>query len=57
MGQAVRLATEGLVRTADGTDIAVAADTICIHGDGPNAVAFARRIRDALELVGIDVRR
>jgi 5-oxoprolinase (ATP-hydrolysing) subunit A len=54
--QAVRLATEGLVRTTGGTDLEVAADTICIHGDGPNAVELARRIRDGLELAGIDVR-
>jgi 5-oxoprolinase (ATP-hydrolysing) subunit A len=54
--QAVRLATEGLVRAADGTDLAVAADTICIHGDGPDAVGLARRIRDGLQLAGIEVR-
>jgi len=54
--QAVRLARDGRVRTAEGTDLAVEAETICIHGDGPNAVALARRIRDGLELAGIEVR-
>ncbi|HEY5079219.1 MAG TPA: 5-oxoprolinase subunit PxpA [Opitutaceae bacterium] len=54
--QAVRLAKEGLVRTAGGADVPVSADTICIHGDGPNAVALARRIRDDLELAGVEVR-
>ena len=54
--QAVRLAKEGLVRTTDGADIEVAADTLCLHGDGPNAVSFARQIRDGLELAGVDVR-
>jgi UPF0271 protein len=54
--QAVRIATEGLVRAAGGADIAVAADTLCLHGDGANAVALARRIRDSLELAGVEVR-
>jgi 5-oxoprolinase (ATP-hydrolysing) subunit A len=54
--QAVRLAKEGLVRTRDGADLEVTADTICIHGDGPNAVSFARQVRDGLELAGVNVR-
>jgi len=54
--QAVRLAKEGLVRATDGADIKVEADTICIHGDGPNAVGVAHRIQDGLELAGINVR-
>ncbi|WP_177318253.1 LamB/YcsF family protein, partial [Burkholderia ubonensis] len=31
------------------------AQTVCLHGDGPHALAFARRIRAALEKAGIDV--
>jgi 5-oxoprolinase (ATP-hydrolysing) subunit A len=31
------------------------AQTICLHGDGPHALAFARRIRHALESAGIEV--
>jgi UPF0271 protein len=32
------------------------AQTICLHGDGEHALAFARRIRSALTAAGIEVR-
>lgn len=32
-------------------------DTICLHGDTPEAVAIAQAVREALELAGIRVRR
>jgi UPF0271 protein len=35
--------------------VPINAQTICLHGDGPHALAFARRIRRALESAGIDV--
>jgi len=34
----------GFVRDSDGNKIFLPADTICIHGDGPNALAFAKKI-------------
>jgi UPF0271 protein len=33
-----------------------AGETICLHGDGPRAVEFARAVRDALREAGVDVR-
>ena len=54
--RAVRMVREGRVRSRQGEDVAIAAGTICIHGDGPNAPAFARAIRRALEREGIAVR-
>jgi UPF0271 protein len=54
--QGLRLAREGRVRAADGTDVAVRADTLCLHGDGPAAVAFARRLRTELASAGVAVR-
>ena len=51
----VRMVTEGRVAAVDGTDIDVRADTICIHGDGPHAVPFARGVRAALEAAGVRV--
>ncbi len=51
----LRLAAEGVIRTIDGSDAAVRADTICVHGDSPSAVAMARRVRDVLEGAGITV--
>ena len=34
----------GFVRDSDGNKIFLPTDTICIHGDGPNALAFAKKI-------------
>ena len=34
----------GFVKTSLGHKIALTSDTICIHGDGPNALAFAKKI-------------
>jgi UPF0271 protein len=46
--QVIRMVKEGKVRTRQGTDILIRADTVCIHGDGPHALLFARRIRQRL---------
>ncbi|HLX03559.1 MAG TPA: 5-oxoprolinase subunit PxpA [Trinickia sp.] len=43
------------VKAIDGKWVPLNAQTICLHGDGPHALAFARRIRDALEANGIEV--
>jgi 5-oxoprolinase (ATP-hydrolysing) subunit A len=46
---------EGALETVSGRRIAVAIDTICVHGDEPTAVDMARRVRSALESSGITV--
>jgi UPF0271 protein len=55
--QAVRIATMQKAMTVGGSTITVAADTICVHGDTPGAVAIARAVRAALEAAGVEVRR
>jgi len=52
----VRLAREGLVRAVDGSDVAVRAESVCIHGDTPGAVAMARAVRAALEDADVELR-
>ena len=47
---------EGRVRTREGLWVRVRADTVCLHGDGAHAVAFARRLRTSLEAAGVAVR-
>ncbi|MCI2238271.1 LamB/YcsF family protein [Paenibacillus sp. TRM 82003] len=47
-----RLASEGRVTAVDGSDVEVAAASICVHGDTPGAVGIARRVRAALEEAG-----
>ena len=44
----VRMVTEGVVRAVDGSDIELAAGSICVHGDSPDAVGMARAIRAAI---------
>lgn len=53
--QALRIVTEGQVRATDGTDIALHADTICLHGDGPHALELAREIRERLGAAGVSL--
>jgi UPF0271 protein len=54
--RALRMVQEGKIRSVDGHDITVRADTICIHGDGPHAAEFAERLRAAFEGAGVAVR-
>jgi UPF0271 protein len=44
ISQVTRLAKENKVKTVNGIDIELKADTICLHGDGAHAVEFARLI-------------
>jgi len=45
----VSIATEGVVEAANGEEIEIPADSICIHGDNPNAVAILEAIHDRLD--------
>lgn len=44
------------VRTTDAVMIPIAAETVCIHGDGSHAVEFAKRINVALKAAKIGIR-
>ena len=46
--QAVQMACTGKVVTTQGQEISIEAQTLCIHGDGPHALEFVIRIREAL---------
>jgi 5-oxoprolinase (ATP-hydrolysing) subunit A len=52
----LRMLREGKVRSVDGVDVEVRAETICLHGDNPEAVEFARALRAHLEKEGVMVR-
>jgi UPF0271 protein len=56
VAQVLRMVTEGKVRSVNGKDVPVKADTLCIHGDQPGALAFANGIRAAFEKAGIAVK-
>lgn len=51
----VRMATDGVVEAVDGSLVEVDAQSICVHGDTPGAVAIAEQVRAALTDAGVDV--
>ena len=53
--QALAMVEKGFVTSLSGKPIPVAADTLCLHGDQPGAVAFAREIRKAFAERGIRI--
>jgi UPF0271 protein len=54
--QAVKIASEGKVRTLDGVEIDISVQTICCHGDTPGAERIIPAVREGLEKAGIQVR-
>lgn len=56
IAQVKRMVTEGIVRSVTGKDINVRADTLCVHGDQPHALAFAKRIRGELARAGVEAK-
>ncbi|TFB55099.1 LamB/YcsF family protein [Cryobacterium sp. TMT1-62] len=54
--QALRLAGDRQVRTVDGSLLTVTAESICLHGDTPGAVALVGAVRSALQDAGIRIR-
>lgn len=53
--RAVQLAAHGTVTTITGKTLAVAPETMCLHGDTPGAVELADAVRHALTDAGIEV--
>lgn len=53
--RAVAMVTSGTVAAIDGTAVKVVADSICIHGDGPDATQIARRLHAGLRAAGIHI--
>lgn len=56
VAQVLRMVEQGEVVARDGSVVPVQADTVCLHGDGPEALVFAMRLREALDRRGIRVR-
>jgi UPF0271 protein len=52
----LRMLREGKVRSVEGRDVAVRGESICVHGDTPGAVEFARELRTQLEREGVRIR-
>ena len=52
----LQLVTEGTLEAIDGSLARVQAQSICVHGDSPDAVAMARATRRTLEQAGVELR-
>ena len=56
MGErAVKLVRDGRVPTVDGGELELHVESICVHGDAPNAPEIARAIRQALQEADVDI--
>lgn len=53
--RALRMLREGKVLSIEGRDVDVRGETICVHGDTPGAVEFARQLRSQLEREGVTI--
>ena len=51
----VQMVVDGHVDAVDGSRVAVDAESVCVHGDSPGAVAMAQRIRSDLAAAGVEL--
>jgi UPF0271 protein len=54
--QVLQMIKKGTVTSISGKEIPITAQTICIHGDGKNAVNFAKNIYTVLKKENIDIK-
>ncbi|MGA9288642.1 MAG: 5-oxoprolinase subunit PxpA [Anaerobacillus sp.] len=53
----IRMINEQQVKAVNGQDVAIQADTICVHGDEPEALRFVQQLRERLQEEGIRIQR
>ena len=53
--QVLQMIQQGMVNSTNGKQVAITAETICIHGDGEHALAFAKTIHTALKQNHIEI--
>lgn len=51
----IQMVKEGRVKSINGNDIKIEAQSICIHGDNIKALEFAKKIRHSLEYENIEI--
>jgi UPF0271 protein len=56
VARAVRMVREHSVETIEGSSISIYAETLCVHGDTPDAPNLAATLRAGLEAAGIEVK-
>lgn len=55
IAQVLRMVQGGSLRTQQGTEVAIRADTVCLHGDGAHALEFAQRLNKELRAAGVQL--
>ena len=55
IARAVEAIKTGVVKSYEGAELAIHPDTICVHGDTPQTLAYIRRIREAFQENGIEI--
>jgi 5-oxoprolinase (ATP-hydrolysing) subunit A len=56
VAQVLSMVQRGVVTATNGHELPIAAETVCLHGDGPHAVEFAQRLRKDLAAAGVAVK-
>ena len=54
LAQCLSLFVDGTVRAVDGTMLKMPAQSICVHGDGAQALALAAHVKQGMELAGFE---
>jgi UPF0271 protein len=49
----LRLVVDRVVEAQDGSSVPVTAESVCVHGDSPGAVAMARAVHERLTAAGL----
>lgn len=55
ISRTIKMVKTGRVNTINGEEISIKADSICVHGDNPEALNFVKKIREELEKEGIEI--
>ncbi len=55
--QVLQIVNNKTVTATNGSVIAMHADTVCIHGDGINALRFAAALNNSLQIAGINIKK
>ncbi len=56
IARVLQMAKQGTVQADDGSTVALQADSVCVHGDGPKALAFVQKISAALPAAGVEIK-
>lgn len=56
MAHVIRMVEQGKVKTVQGEEVGICAETVCVHGDGAHALEFAKGLNETLRSRGIQLR-